>query len=116
MLIGGSLCAVAAGQVEIWLSGIGTFDVTTVAAVGGAILASVAVARYRGLPITYGSVRFRCGRDLRVFRSDSDLIIGRDGPKGSSSGMVDPDISSRFASRRFWNTFEKFRPLLDRIF
>ena len=82
LLAGAVIGAVAAGQVEVWIRGIWTFDVTALAACAGAILARVAVSRYRSLPIVYGSARFRRGRDLRAFRSDNGLIIGRDGPKG----------------------------------
>ena len=84
MLAGGGLCAVTAGQVEIWLKGIWTFDVTALAACAGAVLAGFAISRYRTSPVVYGSARFRRGRALRAFRNRDGLIIGRDGPKGVS--------------------------------
>ena len=82
MLAGGGLCAVAAGQVEIWLKGIWTFDVVAISACAGAVLAGFAISRTRTSPVVYGSARFRRGGDLRALRRGNGLIIGRDGPKG----------------------------------
>ena len=82
MLAGGGLCAVAAGQIEIWLRGIWSFDVTALAACAGAVLAGVAISRTRTSPVVYGSARFRRGRALRAYRNRDGLIIGRDAPRG----------------------------------
>ena len=64
MLAGAGLCAMAAGQIEVWIRGIWTFEVPAIAACAGAIAARVVLSRYRSWPIVYGSARFRRGRDL----------------------------------------------------
>ena len=69
MLAGGGLCAVAAGQIEIWLRGIWSFDVTALAACAGAVLAGVAISRTRTSPVVYGSARFPGGSTKRFYRA-----------------------------------------------
>ena len=77
MVGGGTLGALAAGQIEFWLRGSWSGGVATVAACVGASLAFVAVGM-RGSPITYGSARFQSRRDLRSFRCNEGLIVGRE--------------------------------------
>ena len=80
--VGGGLGAVAVGQIETWIRGIWTFDVVLLAACVCAALSFYALSLTRGIPVTHGSARFRRGRELREFRREEGLIIGREGPNG----------------------------------
>ena len=80
--VGGGLGAVAVGQIETWIRGIWTFDVVLLAACVCAALSFYALSLTRGIPVTHGSARFRRGQELREFRREEGLIIGREGPNG----------------------------------